>query len=112
MHEDGQPSARATLLAKALEHPLRVELFFRFHAAEISPAEIARELGEPLNLVAYHTRMLERMGCIELVRTERRRGAEAHFYRAVIDPVIDDDDWARLSPRARRALTLTSLDRF
>jgi DNA-binding transcriptional ArsR family regulator len=112
MTRHARPSARATRLAKALEHPLRVELLFRFHRGETTPAEVARRLGEPLNLVSYHTRMLERMGCIELVRTERRQGAVAHVYRSIVDPVIDDEDWMRLPARARRALTLTSLDRM
>src|SRR5215211_7203009 len=112
MDEPGQPSRRAVLLSRALEHPLRLELFFRFHRGESSPGEIARELAEPLSLVAYHTKVLRDLGCIELVRTERRRGAIAHFYRSIVDPVIDDADWVRLPAKQRRALTLTSIDRI
>ncbi len=41
------------------------------------------ELDEPkLGNVSYHVRALLDDGLVELVRTEQRRGALAHFYRA------------------------------
>jgi hypothetical protein len=66
-------------------------------------------LDEPLNLVSYHTRVLARHGFIELVRTERHRGALAHFYRSVAATVLEDEDWAALPDAVRRSLTLGTL---
>ncbi len=47
-----------------------------------SPARIAAELGLDVRSVAYHVRVLKRLGCIELVETRQRRGAVEHVYRA------------------------------
>lgn len=68
---------------KALAHPLRARLFAAFRRGEASPSELAGDFGEPLGNVAYHVRMLETLGCIELVRTTPRRGALEHYYRAI-----------------------------
>jgi predicted transcriptional regulator len=46
-----------------------------------SPKLIAARLDLDLRNVAYHVRVLKRLGCIELVETEKRRGALEHIYR-------------------------------
>ena len=96
-------------VARALEHPLRAELLFAYQRAQTSPSRVARALGEPLNLVAYHTRVLLDLGLIRLVRSERRGGAVEKTYAAVLAPHIDDEDWSLLPARARRALTRTAI---
>jgi DNA-binding MarR family transcriptional regulator len=53
-----------------------------------SPKTIAAELGLDIRNVAYHVRVLQELGCVELVRTEPRRGAVEHVYRAA-DWVIE-----------------------
>ena len=50
--------------------------------------------------------MLARSGYVELVGTERRRGATTHLYRASISPEIDGVDWEALPVDVRRGLTL------
>jgi DNA-binding transcriptional ArsR family regulator len=47
---------------------------------ERTPKQLAAVLGERIGNVSYHVRMLRDRGLIELVRTEPRRGALAHFY--------------------------------
>ena len=74
--------SREPQVFKALAHPLRMKLLVAMSEREASPSELATELGEPLGNVAYHVRMLERLDCIELVRTTPRRGALEHHYRA------------------------------
>jgi len=61
--------------------------------------------GERLGNVSYHVRILRELGLVELVRTEPRRGALEHFYRATARPWLDDHQWAAL-PRGFRARTL------
>ena len=51
-----------------------------------SPNELSRELGDPLGNVSYHVRILRELDCVELVRTEQRRGALEHYYRATASP--------------------------
>jgi hypothetical protein len=71
-----------------------------------SPSALADALGAPLGNVSYHVRILRQLDCIELVRTEPRRGALEHFYRATVTPWLTDAQWAQLPPAFRRK-TLT-----
>lgn len=48
--------------------------------------------------------MLRDYDCVELVRTEPRRGALQHFYRATARPVLDEDQWRTLPSALRREL--------
>jgi DNA-binding transcriptional ArsR family regulator len=70
-------------IAKALAHPLRARILQRLGERVASPGDLATELGAPLGVVSYHVRMLRDYDCIELVRTEPRRAALQHFYRAI-----------------------------
>jgi hypothetical protein len=63
------------------------------------------ELGAPLGVVSYHVRMLRDYDCVELVRTEPRRGALQHFYKATARPNLDEDQWRTLPSGLRRELT-------
>lgn len=93
-------------LAKALSHPLRQRILERLSVGgEASPNQLARVLEEPLGNVAYHVRILQRLGFVELVGTRQRRGALEHHYRALAHPWLDAEQWARL-PTAFRRLAL------
>ena len=90
-------------LAKALSHPLRQRILQRLNEGGVkSPNELSRELGDPLGNVSYHVRILRELDCVELVRTEQRRGALEHYYRATAQPWLDDKQWARLPAAFRR----------
>jgi DNA-binding transcriptional ArsR family regulator len=69
-----------------------------------SPNQLATELELPLGRVSYHIRLLNDLGAIELVRTEPRRGALEHFYRAVTTVWFTEGDWAKLPRAARRGI--------
>jgi DNA-binding transcriptional ArsR family regulator len=96
-------------MAKALAHPLRVQLLTALNEGVASPNELAKKLGEPLTNVSYHVRMLHDLGCIELVDTEPRRGALEHYYRAIVRPFFDDREWKRLPKNARGSISDTVL---
>jgi DNA-binding transcriptional ArsR family regulator len=76
------PAAIDQQLVRALGHPLRVRILEILSERVASPTEVAAELRVDLGHVAYHTRTLDRCGCLELVRTAQRRGATEHYYRA------------------------------
>jgi DNA-binding transcriptional ArsR family regulator len=99
-------------LLKAISHPLRHRLLSLLDERIASPNELARELGLPLGRVSYHIRLLADLGAIELVRTEPRRGALEHFYRAVTRAWFSEDDWARLPRAARRGIVGQNLQRI
>jgi DNA-binding transcriptional ArsR family regulator len=92
-------------LANLLAHPLRARLLFEYEQ-QTSPSKLARRLQERVNLVSYHTNVLREHGWIELVRTERRRGATEHFYRTTGPHDIEDEDWEQVSTQLRRAVVL------
>src|SRR3978361_1736128 len=90
-------------LRRAISHPLRHRLLGMLDGRVASPNQLARELGLPLGRVSYHIRLLSDLGASELVRTEPRRGALEHFYRAVTRGWVREDDWARRPRAALRA---------
>jgi hypothetical protein len=109
MH-DSWCGSEADTLGKLLRHPLRQRLLFEYAARVTSPRDVAAALDAKLNLVSYHTHRLLDAGCLELVRTERKRGAHQHFYRAVVASEIQDDDWELLPTRLRRVLLRRTMD--
>jgi hypothetical protein len=96
-------------LARALAHPLRHRLLLEFHRGTTSPSRAAKRLDAPLNLVSYHTQVLLSRRCIELVDSHRARGAVERFYRATIEPYLEDAEWLALPPALRRAMTQSLL---
>src|SRR3954451_16124477 len=91
-------------IAKALAHPLRARILQRLGERVASPGDLAVELNAPLGVVSYHVRMLRDYDCVELVRTEPRRGALQHFYRATARPNLDEDQWRTLPAGLRKEL--------
>jgi DNA-binding transcriptional ArsR family regulator len=96
-------------IAKALSHPLRAEILTILHKRVASPNQLSQELGEGLSQVSYHVKVLKDFDCIELVKTEPRRGAVEHFYRAIAAPFLSDEDFGALPTSARQDLTLVSM---
>src|SRR4051794_37746011 len=91
-------------IAKALAHPLRARILQRLGERVSSPGDLAVELGAPLGVISYHVRMLRDYDCVELVRTEPRRGALQHFYRATARPNFDETQWRTLPAGLRKEL--------
>lgn len=92
-------------LVKALAHELRVEILAILNERMASPNELAKELGEGLSQVSYHVKVLKDYKCIELVKTEPRRGAVEHYYRATSRAFLTDRDWQQLPDSVRPGLS-------
>jgi DNA-binding transcriptional ArsR family regulator len=91
-------------LVRALAHPLRVQILEILSERVASPNDLSVELGVDLGHVAYHTRTLDRCGCLELVDTAQRRGATEHFYKTApgaslswIPLDLDESGWAEVT---------------
>jgi len=118
MNEDSSPvpPSRPNLLdphlVRALAHPLRVQILEVLNERQASPNELMEILGYPLGNVAYHTRVLEKCGCIELVATERRRGAIEHYFRAKPRSYIGHQDWRKVPRSVRNEVSGASLEAF
>lgn len=88
-------------LVKSLAHELRAEILAILNERMASPNELAKELDEGLSQVSYHVKVLKDYGVIRLVKTEPRRGAVEHYYRATSRAFLTDRDWHEL-PRSVR----------
>ena len=91
-------------LISALSHPLRVHILDALSEATASPSDLAREVGLSVNYVAYHVKELEKLGYLELVKTEPRRGTVEHYYRAKRLFMLDDSEWERLPKPVKASL--------
>ena len=108
IHRLKPPSAAALRL---LAHPLRFDVLGRLAVAVRSPSELARDMDVDLKVMSYHVRQLVDVDAVELVEVRSVRGAREHRYRAVMRPQLTDQDYERVSPKQRRALTSVTLKR-
>src|SRR5215213_3742543 len=92
-------------LVKSLTRGLRVEILTILNERIASPNELSKELGEGLSQVSYHVKVLKDYECIELVKTEPRRGAVEHYYRATARAFLTDRDWQQLPDSVRPGLS-------
>jgi DNA-binding transcriptional ArsR family regulator len=99
-------------LVRALAHPVRIQILEILTERVASPNMLAAELDTGLSHVAYHTRALDRCGCLELVQTAQRRGATEHFYKATPDVFIGDRTWRKVPRPLRAEVTAASLQTF
>jgi DNA-binding transcriptional ArsR family regulator len=104
-----EPTANDKVV-KAIAHPLRQRILRLLNQRVTSPSDLAKELGESLPNVSYHMRILLAYDCIELVRTEQRRGAVEHYYRATTRPMMEQDHWRGLPGSIRRQLLGQTLE--
>lgn len=99
-------------LAMALAHPSRLRILKILNEQAASPAMMAKLLDLPLGTVSYHTKVLVETDCVSLVKTEARRGALEHFYRAKPRTALGSRDWQKVPASLRGDLIAASLDGF
>jgi DNA-binding transcriptional ArsR family regulator len=96
-------------LVKALAHPLRVEILTILNERMASPNELSKELEEGLSQVSYHVKVLKDFECIEMVKTEPRRGAVEHYYRATERAFLTDRDWKALPESVKPGVSSSAI---
>jgi len=99
-------------LVRAVAHPLRVQILEVLSDHVASPNLLAERLDSGLTDVAYHTRALDRCGCLELVETAQRRGAVEHFYKATPGAFVGDRDWRKVPRSVRGGVSAATLQTF
>lgn len=97
-------------LVKALAHPLRVEILVILNERMASPNELSKELEEGLSQVSYHVKVLKDFECIEMVKTEPRRGAVEHYYRATERAYLTDRDWRTLPDSMKAGVSASAIE--
>jgi hypothetical protein len=101
-------------LAKALTHPLRVEILAEVNKAPISPKEFTAQkpAERKLSGVAYHFRVLAKYGFIEVVDETQRRGVYEHHYAPVARAFYGDIKWENLPDSINGSMNFTILKTF
>jgi DNA-binding transcriptional ArsR family regulator len=104
--KEGQkaPRSEEQVVSHSINHEVRLDALSIFHERSASPKEIQKELRKPLATVSHHIKELYDDGVIELVKTEPRRGAVEHFYRAKRPPEITAEDWKDMPIGSRRGI--------
>jgi len=83
-------------VARAMAHPLRVQIVAMLNKQVMSASMVAKKTEEPLQNVAYHFRVLREKGLIEEVYSRPVRGSTEHFYQAVKRVLFDGKAWEEL----------------
>lgn len=107
-------------LAKALAHPLRVEILTEAAKGPLSPREfsdlklrrvpaIGDEKQWSVSGVSYHFRRLLELDCLEVVRETPKRGALEHHYIATTRAFYGDIDWESLPEAVNDSMNLAIL---
>lgn len=78
MGDEPDPATRSL---RAMAHPLRLQMLSLLTGAELSAAEVARELDISHANASYHLRLLLEAGQLEIAAEERIRGGVAKRYR-------------------------------
>lgn len=71
-----------------------------------SPKEIGTRLGISTPRASHHVKKLERLGLAELIEEREVGGAIQHVYRAVIRPIVSDEDWEKLGVEERQRYSI------
>jgi DNA-binding transcriptional ArsR family regulator len=106
----GKASGVDQKLVKALAHPLRVEILTILNEKMASPNELSKQLDEGLSQVSYHVKVLKDFDCIEMVKTEPRRGAVEHYYRATSRAYLTDRDWQSLPDSVKPGVSASVIE--
>jgi DNA-binding transcriptional ArsR family regulator len=97
-------------LLKALSHPTRQLILDLLVEGPSSPVRMMRRMdGISLNLVSHHIKVLKELGCIELVETQKKRGATEHIYRVTRRHMFKAEEWEALAPQDRPPITANVL---
>ncbi len=92
------------IVSYALGHRIRIEILALLNEGVYTPDEISEIVGEPLGKVTHHVTELADGGAIELAKTEPVRNATRHFYRAVEQPFVSEEEADAMTPQQRQII--------
>jgi DNA-binding transcriptional ArsR family regulator len=97
-------------LIKAMAHPLRVRILAYMNDRPWSPNELSNELAEGLSQVSYHVKVLKDFELIEMTKTEPRRGAVEHYYKAIERVFMPSSITKQFPKSAQRGMFVGTLE--
>jgi DNA-binding transcriptional ArsR family regulator len=97
-------------LIKAMAHPLRVRILAYMNDRAWSPNELSNELAEGLSQVSYHVKVLKDFELIEMTKTEPRRGAVEHYYKAIERVFMPSSVTKQFPKTAQRVMFIETME--
>jgi DNA-binding Lrp family transcriptional regulator len=91
------PRSVGKQLGDVASSPFRYKCLALLCEGTRSPADLAQELGVPVEKLTYHVKALHEAGAIELVGVVPGNRSVKHLYRAAQRAEVDDETFARLS---------------
>jgi DNA-binding transcriptional ArsR family regulator len=92
------------VVSYAVGHRTRIEILALLNEGVYTPDQIAKILGESLGKVTHHIGELVDGGAIELAKTEPVRNTMRHYYRAVSQPFVSEEEAEHMPPQQRQII--------
>jgi DNA-binding transcriptional ArsR family regulator len=92
-------------MAKAMAHPLRIQIIAALNKRVMSPSGFSRKYDEKVQNVSYHFRILKEYDLIEEAGTRPVRGSTEHFYRATKRVLFDGKAWEDLPLSVKKGVS-------
>jgi DNA-binding transcriptional ArsR family regulator len=92
------------VVSYALGHRVRIEILALLNEDIYTPNELAEILGETIGTITHHVNELADGGAIELARTEQAGNWTRHYYRAVEQPFVSEEEAAAMTPQQRQII--------
>jgi len=101
----GKKISPADARRKAMSDPVRRAVLRDYveHGPK-APVEVGNDLGIELSKVSYHTRVLKKLGCLELVAERPVRGSVKHFYVATERHLVSQAEFEGLPETERKGV--------
>src|SRR4029077_7770220 len=96
-------------VGKALGNSFRQQILWIFNERAASPSEVAVELGETLNKVCHHIKVLKDAKCIELAFTRIVGNRVQHFYKANSRAFLEGTESPKIPESLKEGLRATLL---
>lgn len=93
-------------LALVISSEITIKVLVALVERAASPKEVADALRLKVPTVSHHVKKLERMRMVELVEEREIRGAVKHIYRAVIRPIVSEQEWEKLGIEERQRFSI------
>lgn len=93
-------------LALVVSSDITIKVLVVLAERAASPKEIAQILGEKTPTVSHHVKKLERLRLVELIEEREVRGAIQHIYRAIMRPIVSEEEWGQLGIEERQRYSI------
>lgn len=96
-------------LLEALANPIRAQVLAVLTDRSASAAKIAEIIDEPIGKVRYHLRALAKAELIGWEEAKDRRGTREYYWVARTRQMIEDEQYAEMTPEQIRLVSLYDL---